>query len=62
MLKIKLNHDLPVEKKHKMTKGKVFKVLETVTGAKRGSNGWVVKSAAGENVKVLYHEASIVET
>ena len=58
-LKIKLKHDLPVEKKHGMTKGRILEVEQYVnihTATYNNITYWV-RGDTGERVGVLYNEA-----
>ncbi len=56
---IRLLMDLPVEKKHGMTKGRVLRAIYRPQVG-RGGVRFTVKGDAGEEVGVLKHEAEVI--
>ncbi len=61
-MKIKLTINVSVEKKHGMTEGRIFDVFREQEQDRKQSGGWWVIGDAGEEIKILGHEAEVVQT
>ena len=59
-MKIVLLRDLPVEKKHGATKGRVFDISRKEENRVRGGVHYYFIGDAGEEVGVLIHEYDII--
>lgn len=57
--RIKLIRDVPVEPKHGLNKGKIFKTVQPPKGYENKPGYWV-KSKVGEKVRVWAFEASVI--